>query len=225
MPEAWGIEMQAIQIDFQWTRFTVYRVQPEPPPPPDNPRVRKTLLEELAGSGSIGPTLIAQGPSMITRPIDAFPDLYLKIAAAQPTAEGHSEFAKTYGLLTDMKRESLFTFKDMVEQMRRLVQRVQDRTNWPVQDGRYLGYEISRSLSLQYKPDIKANSITLSVAPRNLWIAAAVQCIFRSASGAKIKSCKACGKPFEVGGSSGARSHRETCSDKCRFEFSKRKRK
>ncbi|MDP3553070.1 hypothetical protein [Methylocystis sp.] len=211
--------MQAIEIDFQWGVFADYRAEPERT---FSPEARATTL---LGSGSLGPTLAGEGQYLKTRPIDEFPDLYLKIATAEPTAPGHKDFAKTFGLLKDTNRESLWEFQRGVEQMKKLVHQVENRANWPIKDGHYLPYEIRRSFTLQFKPNLKSSSMTLSVIPINLWVAASLQCILSSASGTQIKSCKACGKPFEVGGASGARSHKETCSDKCRFEYSKRKSK
>lgn len=84
-------------------------------------------------------------------------------------------------------------------------------------------YEVSRRLTLNIQPK-GTDELELSVAPATLQAALTLQCLANLAGGARTRSCKACGKVFEIGGASGNRSHKVFCSDGCRFDFNNRKR-
>ena len=110
--------------------------------------------------------------------------------------------------------------------MRTLIARVEDRANWtPQQYGRYAPYEISSNFTLRFQPKGATAEMELSIAPTHLRAALTLQCLAHRAEGARIRSCKACGSLFEVGGASRRRSHKEFCSDSCRFEFNNRRRR
>jgi hypothetical protein len=76
--ETEGGHMQGIGIDFSWAQFPDYHVEEEP----------------LALSGMMGPALIGQGNPLVTRPLEQFPELYLRLAGAELTLAGHKAFAR-----------------------------------------------------------------------------------------------------------------------------------
>ena len=173
-----------------------------------------------------GPSLVATGQPLITKPLDQFPDLYLELAKAEPTLTGHREFAKKYGLLTNREEEPTSVWSNLVRSMRDLIALVEDKANWKIRNGKYVPYEHPGSFTFRFGPNGgETDEMTLSIVPNNLYNALVMQCVSNHASGAKVRACKACGALFEIGGASGRRSHRAFCSDKCRFDFSHRNRK
>jgi hypothetical protein len=209
--------MQGMRIEFEWTRFADYGVEVRPGTP-------GSLLTE--GSREL---LAALGPpeaALKTRPLELSADLYLELAKAKPTLEGHKEFAKRYGLLTDQQRDYVYEWPKLVENMRDLVTMVTNKEYWDVRGGSYVPYELPIKVALRFGPSSEDGSgMALSIVPTNLYNALVLQCVSNRATGAEVRSCKACGGLFEIGGSSGHRSNREFCSDKCRFTFNHRSRR
>jgi hypothetical protein len=207
--------MDGIAIDFEWTQFSDYELCEDPAPWPGASLLKSIRVIRLTGVGS----------PLTTRPLDQFRDLYLELAEADPTPSGHLKFAKKFGLLTDRKSEHTSVWPEAIERMRALIALAENRTNWTTQDGRYEPYVISRHFTLRFQPKGATDEMELSVAPANLRAALTLQCLAHRAGGAKIRSCKACGSLFEVGGASGRRSHADFCSDGCRFDYNNRRRK
>ncbi len=173
-----------------------------------------------------GPSLVATGQPLKTRPLDQIPDLYLELAKAAPTLTGHREFAKKYGLLTNRQEEPTSVWANLVRSMRDLIAKVEDKANWKIRNGKYVPYEHPSSFTFRFGPNGgETNEMTLSIVPNKLYNALVLQCVSNHASGAMVRACKACGALFEIGGASGRRSHRAFCSDKCRFDFSHRNRR
>jgi len=207
--------MQAITIEFDWVKFADYRVETTL----GNPE--GTLLEQVSTS-----RLVGFGPPLLSQPLKNFPSLYLELVKADKSTKGHVAFARKYGLLTRTEREDTDSWPVLIENMKNLLSRIGNLGSWPIENGEYVSYELENTFSLRYGPAIsEPNSFKLSVVPRNLYNALVLQCLASRAHGATIRCCKACGAPFEVGGSSGKRSHKEFCSDRCRFEFNHRDRK
>ena len=207
--------MEGFGIDFEWTVFADYNVEETPPIESPTP---------LVGGASI-PKLVASGEPLTTRPLVNFPELYLHLAKSEPTVEGHKIFAKKYGLLTDREWEFTFYWTRSVENMRKLVMKVENTVNWDIRDGKYIPFELPRSFNLRFWPNGETGGMTFNIVPLNLGAALVLQCVSHRAAGAPIRACKSCGSLFEVGGDSGRRSHKEFCSDKCRFDFSHRNRR
>jgi hypothetical protein len=225
--------MRGFNIDFEWTVFADYEVE--------EPRVKKPRVEEppsiLTGSRPpvyTGPIigeedrpafLVAKGKPLTTRPLEAFPELYLRLAEAEPTDVGHKKFAKQYGLLTDRKREASFDWERRVKGMRKLVAMIQDQANWPINSGKFVPYGLPRGFTLSFVPSAGTGELTLSIVPISLYAALILQCASHRASSGQVRACKSCGSLFEIGGDTGHRSHAEFCSPKCRFKFHHRNRR
>jgi hypothetical protein len=212
--------VQAIRIEFEWTRFADYETEIERPGSAWSPG---SLFTEASVE-----ILVAVGTwdaALKTRPIENVPDLYLQLAKANPTKRGHHEFAKKHGLLTHPQRDYAYEWPKLVESMHNLVELVSERKNWVIQDGKYAPYDLPVKFALRLVPSCGETGMALSVVPDNLYQALVLQCAFNHASGSEIRPCKACGTMFEIGGSSGRNSKREFCSDRCRYEFSHRSRR
>jgi hypothetical protein len=206
--------MHGIRIEFEWVLFSDYRVEVSPGG------------THWMGSESSLRYLVASGPSQAalkTSPLSK-PDLYLDLAKSEPTEAGHVKFAKIHGLLTDEQRDSMHQWPELVQNMKNLIELVTHKENFEIRDGEYVPYDLSNlRFTLRFSPT--TSGAALSIVPTNLYQALLLQCVFSRAGGADIRPCKACGNLFEVGGASGHRSHREFCSDKCRFDFSHRNRR
>jgi hypothetical protein len=206
--------MQGIRVEFEWTRFADYGVE-------ENPGTPGSLLSEIPND-----QLVALGSpkaALRTRPLEMFPGLYLELAQSKPMIAGHKEFAKKYGLLTHPKRESTSIWPQLVENIRNLVALVGDKGRWEVRDGKYVPYVLPSKFNLQFGPTNGGGTdLALSIVPANLYNALVWQCLSNRVGGSEVRSCRACGAPFEIGGASGHRSNREFCSDKCRFDFNHR---
>ena len=210
--------------------FADYEVE-EPPP------VRAGTIPILGGTGLpsvytgplLGeaslPYLVAKGRPLTTRPLEAFPDLYLRFAEAEPTAAGHKNFAIKYGLLTDRKREASFDWAQRVKGMRKLVAMAQDQAKWDINNGKFVPYGLPRGFTLSFLPGAGTGELTLSIVPINLYAALVLQCASHRAGSCQVRACKFCGSLFERGGDSGRRSHAEFCTPKCRFDFHHRNRR
>lgn len=206
--------MQGVRIEFEWTKFPDYQVEKRPGTP--GSFISEACYDELvAGSPEA---------ALKIKPLDLFPDLYLELAKAKP--DGHREFAKKYGLLTDERHESTSVWPQLVQNMSNLVAKVADKGSWTIRNGAYDPYELSAKFKLRFGPtDADAKKTALSIVPANLYNALVLQCVSSSAGGAEVRSCRACGYLFEIGGTSGHRSNRDFCSDKCRFAYSHRSRR
>lgn len=206
--------MRGIRIDFEWVLFPDYRVEVSQGGP-------NAMWSEFSVK-----YLVASGPSQAalkTNPLTKS-DLYLDLAKAEPTEDGHLKFAKTHGLLTDPRKDSMYQWPELVRGMRDLVDLVAHEENWEIRDGQYVPQDVGNMrFTLRFSPI--TDGMALSIVPANLYQALLLQCVSSRASGAEIRPCKACGNLFEIGGASGHRSHREFCSDKCRFDFSHRSRR
>lgn len=209
--------MQGIRIEFEWARFADYGVEVRPGRP-------GSVLSEVSTK-----MLVALGPpeaALKTRPLELSSDLYLELAKAKPTLAGHKEFANRYGLLIDQQRDYIYQWPELVENMRNLVAMLTNKEYWDIRDGSYVPYELPIKFALRFGPTSEdGNGMALSIVPANLYNALVLQCVSNRATGAEVHSCKACGALFEIGGSSGHRSNREFCSDKCRFTFNHRSRR
>jgi hypothetical protein len=209
--------MQGIGIKFGWFRYSDYRLEVERP---DHALTAGSLFADARAE-----ILVAKGSALKTTPIDSFPDLYLQLAKASPAAPGHLEFARKYGLLTDTQKDYVDEWPRLVNNMKQLIETVADTSRWEVQDGRFVPYDLPVRYSLRLEPRGDSNQMALSVVPNTLYQAIVLQCVSSRIAGAEIRSCKACGALFQVGGSSGHNLKRQFCSDPCRFEFSHRKRR
>ncbi len=207
--------MQGFGIDFEWTVYTAYDVTERPGPP------REGLFSKAHVAW---PRLVASGEPLTKKPL-AIPNLYLRLAEAEPTIEGHKAFALKYGLLTNQKSEPNFYWREKVNGMRRLVAMVEDKAHWKIRNGRYVPYENPGSFTFRSVPDGETGEMTFNIVPTDLYAALVLQCVTHSASGAQIRTCKSCGSLFEAGGISGTRSHKTFCSDKCRYDFAHRSRR
>jgi hypothetical protein len=197
--------MKGFGVDFEWTVFAAYDVEE---------------LPEL----NFKPRLIGSGEPLTTRPL-GIPNLFLKLAASEPTVEGHLAFAKKYGLLSDRKWEFISRWERDVQRMRKMVEMVGDKTNWEIKHGRYVPYEHPVSFTFRSVPNGETGEMTFNIVPKDLYAALELQCFSHRASGAQIRMCKSCGSLFEAGGTSGARSHKTFCSDKCRYDYAHRSRR
>ncbi len=222
--------MQGFKIDFEWTVFAGYEVEEPPPvragttPIPGGIGLPPVYTGPLLGGASL-PYLVAKGRPLTTRPLEAFPDLYLKFAEAEPTAAGHKSFAIKYGLLTDRKREASSDWEQRVKGMRKLVAMVQDQANWVIKNGKFVPFRLERSYELRFVPAAGTGELALSIVPISLYAALVLQCALHGAGSGQVRACKSCGSLFEIGGSSGRRSHAEFCTPKCRFDFNHRNRR
>jgi hypothetical protein len=210
--------MQGIGIEFEWVKYPDYRVEVTAGTP-------GSLVSEASTK-----RLVASGPpqaALKTTPLEKIPDLYLRLAKADPTLEGHKRFAKSYGLLTDQQEDYLYEWPKLVQNMRDLVSVVAANSeDWTVQNGKYTPYDLPAKFVLRFGPHLEGGGrMALKIVPANLYNALVLQCVSSRAAGGEIRSCKACGDLFEVGGSSGHRTKRQFCSDACRFEFSHRARR
>ena len=204
--------MQGLMIEFDWVKCADYRLEEAPGTP-------GTLLSEIGRS-----ELVGFGSRLVTRPIEQLPGLYLELAKSEPTLDGHVAFAKKYGLLTHRERESTTQWPELIDNVSKLITRIGNPTEWPIDGGKYIPYEAGR-FTLRFGPrGNRPDEIGTGIVPRNLYTALILQCVLSRSGGAEIRACKACGTLFEIGGNSGRRSHREFCSDKCRFDYSHRKR-
>jgi hypothetical protein len=212
--------MQRINIEFEWVRFADYGVKLRPPAPEFAPG--SSLVAEATAR-----VLIPLGPeeaALKTKPLELFPELYLELAEAKPTEEGHKEFALKYGLLTDPYEDYTYEWPRLVTNMQNLVKMVANE-NWDVRDGRYVPYDLPMKVTLRFGPNNnRSTGMSLGIVPANLYQALILQCVSNRATGAEVRPCKACGALFEIGRPSGHRSNRAFCSDRCRFEFNHRNR-
>jgi hypothetical protein len=212
--------MQGINIEFEWVRFADYRIELRPAAPE---LTRGSLFADARAK-----LLVALGPpeaALKTKPLELFPDLYLELAKATPTEEGHKEFANKYGLLTDPYEDHTYEWPRLVANMQSIVAMVANRKDWPIKDGRYAPYDLPMKLALLLRPNINSSTgMSISIVPTNLYQALILQCVSNCANGAEVRSCRACGTLFEIGRPSGHRSNRAFCSDRCRFEFNHRNR-
>jgi hypothetical protein len=157
--------------------------------------------------------------------LDICPKLYIELAKSKPTLEAHKNFARKYGLLTNELKEDTLIWPDRIKNMKDLVGMVSDRREWPIRDGWFAPHEFPSGFKLRFVPRRDdENGMDLTIVPNSLYSAIAFQCLSNSAKGAKVRSCKSCGELFEIHGTSGRRSNREFCSDKCRFAFNHRAR-
>ena len=212
-----GQRMQGIRIEFEWFKFIDYGVEVRPGVP--GSLLSQVNTELLVG---LGPREAA----LKTRPLDMSPDLYLELAKSQPTLAGYKEFAKRYGLLTDPQRDYTYQWPQLIMNMRNLIDLIRDTGNWKIEGEKYVPFDLKMKFGLRFVPTSADGSQTaLSIVPANLYNALVLQCVSNRAGGGEVRSCKACGALFETGRTTGRRSNREFCSDKCRFEFSHRNRR
>jgi len=220
--------MLGLRVEFEWHRFPDYEVENSGAAEKfigdwleDGSRMALTDAADVEELFAVGPPNSGLG----IRPLDMFPTLYMELAKSEPTLEAHKRFARRYGLLTNEIKEPTSEWPRLVKAMRDLVAMVSDKRNWDIRDGRYAPYEFQSGLKLQFVPTgADGDDMTLTLVPRSLYFAIVLQCLSNCAKGAKVRTCKACGDLFEIGGSSGHRSKREFCSDKCRFAFNYRNR-
>jgi hypothetical protein len=221
--------MLGLRVDFEWWRFPDYKVE--------NSGAAEDFIRNWTASGStmgltdatdICERLIAVGApdsGLRIRPLDMFPTLYLELAKSEPTLDAHRGFARKYGLLTNEIEESSDQWPRLVKSMRELIAMVSDKGSWPIRDGRYAPQEFVSGFQLRFEPTgVSGDDMALTIVPSSLYSALALQCLSNCAKGAKIRSCKACNEVFEIHGTSGRRSNREFCSDRCRFAFNHRSR-
>jgi hypothetical protein len=214
VPKPNGVILPAIGIDFDWVQFPSYEL-----------RVAQAHSRSTIADGTeVGARLIARGRPLRSRPLDQFPGLYLQLAAAVPTVAGHQAFAQKFGLLTDRRSETQFSWMRSVESMRNLVELASSKEKWKIKDENYVPYQIDGGFNFRFEPGPSGDEMKLSVVPINLYSALVFQCISHRSSGAKTRVCKVCHTLFEVGGTSGRRSHAEFCSDSCRYQFNHRNR-
>jgi hypothetical protein len=209
-------QMLGLRVEFEWSRFPDYDVEPGEPGDP-----------EIFMSGSAD-KLVAVGEAdsgLRSSPLDMFPTLYIELAKSEPTIEAHKHFARKYGLLTNELEEDTTIWQDRIKKMKHLVAMVSDRREWPIRDGWFAPHEFTSGFKLRFVPRRDdENGMDLTIVPDSLYSAIALQCLSNVAKGAKVRSCKSCGELFEIHGTSGRRSNREFCSDKCRFAFNHRTR-
>jgi hypothetical protein len=212
-----GQRMQGIRIEFEWFKFIDYGVEVRPGVP--GSLLSQVNTELLVG---LGPREAA----LKTRPLDMSPDLYLELAKSQPTLACYKEVAKRYGLLTDPQRDYTYQWPQLIMNMRNLIDLIRDTGNWKIEGEKYVPFDLKMKFGLRFVPTSADGSQTaLSIVPANLYNALVLQCVSNRAGGGEVRSCKACGALFETGRTTGRRSNREFCSDKCRFEFSHRNRR
>jgi hypothetical protein len=208
--------MLGLRVEFEWSRFPDYELAPGEPGDPD---------VFLSGSND---SLVAVGgvdSGLKIRPLDMFPTLYMSLAKSEPTIEAHKDFARKYGLLTNELEEDTYIWSERLKDMKDLVAMVSDRSRWSVRDGWFAPQEFVSGFKLRFVPRRDdENGIDLTIVPNSLYSAIALQCLSSCAQGAKVHSCKSCGELFEIHGTSGRRSNRKFCSDKCRFAFNHRAR-
>jgi hypothetical protein len=209
--------MLGLRVEFEWSVFPDYEIEPGEPGDP----------ETFIGAGS-NDRLIAVGSAgsgLRTRPLDMFPSLYIELAKAEPTIEAHKIFARKYGLMKNELEEDTFVWQECIKDVKELIATLSDKRKWEIRDGWYAPYEIRSGFKLQFVPTRDdENGMDLTIVPNSLYCAIALQCLSNYAKGAKVRSCRSCGELFEIHGTSGRRSNREFCSDKCRFAFHHRAR-
>ena len=208
--------MHGIQIEFEWTRFADYGVHVKPGTP-------GTVISEASTKYVIA--LGAPEAALTTKPLEFAAELYLELAQASSTTQGHVEFARKHGLLIDQSKDSADQWPKAIERINHLIELTRSKEKWPIRDGKYEPLDIEKSFSLRMRASSNSSGVSLSIVPRNLYVALALQCVLHSSAGAQVRPCRACGKLFEIGGSSGNRSHKGFCSSKCRFDFNHRKRR
>jgi hypothetical protein len=210
-----------VKIDFEWLQFPDYHFDVRESQPP--PRI-PTAAHPTSGFDKPLVYLRGRGVPLKIRPLDEFPDLYLKLKDSDISNESHLGFARKYGLLSNEKFESSFEWERRVSEMQQLIYFLRNQEGWEVKNGTYVKYGLGNSFNLQFGRTISGD-LELGIIPRDLYAAIYLQCVSSRATGAELRSCKACGKDFQIGGDSGQRSHRRFCSDGCRFKFSHRKRR
>ena len=212
---------KVVNIDFEWWQFPKYEFEDREVRPP--PRIL-TAAEPPEGISKPSSYLCGRGASLKTRPLDEFPNLYLQLKEYDPSRESHLDFARKYGLLSDTRRESWYDWGNRLNELVKLVKSTLNQERWSKKNGSYVRRELPYSYNLQFYPTI-TGGIEFTMVPRSLFSAIYLQCVSSLATGVEIRSCKACGKAFQIGGDTGQRSNRRFCSDHCRFEFNHRSRR
>jgi hypothetical protein len=192
------------------------------------PRVRTEAPSgprTAADTGTDTPTYLRGcGVPLKTRPLDWFPDLYLQLRDADPSIEGHLSFARKYGLLSNINQEGLFEWQRRITEIREMIELISNQDKWKINNGIYVKHGLHNAADLMLGRKL-GGEIELTMVPRNLYAAIYLQCVSSVATGITLRSCKACGKDFQIGGDTRQRSNRRFCSDHCRFEFNHRSRR
>jgi hypothetical protein len=194
-------------IKFEWPVYLDYEIEEGPPP-----MVGMGLLR----SAKSWPKIVARGSPQMKRPLGNFPDLWLRLAKLQPSPDNCLDFARNYGLLTHHTEEVLPFWKDCCISMNKLIELVETKSNWNIEDGKYIPRLFPGSLDLQFEPDVSSKNIIINAVPKNLNAALRLQCLSHYSEGGTVRACEWCGNLMEIGGSTGKRSHVKFCSDKCR---------
>jgi hypothetical protein len=200
-----------IKIKFVWSKYSDYEFEEEAP-----------RGQSLLGSVALGPTLVGRGAQLTTKPLEKFPNLYLRLASSRSDAEGQLEFARLYGLLRNQDGDRLLQWQNSVESMQNLVDWTNNHEAWPSRDGDFVTQTFERRYSIAFAPNLEGSGLDLWIEPDSLFSALVLQCLSHASAGGSMRPCKACGSLFEIGGAHGLRSHAVFCGDECRSEFNHR---
>jgi hypothetical protein len=207
-------------FDFEWPRDEAgYQIDSS------KPRKRKrevTLLDEVADTAqfikSVG------GPTTKIRPLDHFPNLFLKFASTPKTTEAISEFAGKFGLLRGIKRESIDSWYSAIDNFKTAVSYQKDGF-WGLATGS-LEAAMPKSFSAVLSRREGNKLPSLLIRPTTLYAAMWLQYAFWvSAPGVQYRSCDWCSEPFLYGPGTGRRSSARYCQPKCQKAHSYDRRK
>ena len=217
----WPDMHSVVNIDFEWSRFPEYQFESRGGRPA--PGRLRTAADPEEGFDEPSTFLRGSGAPLRIRTLEKFPDLYLRLKEYGPSSQSHLDFARKYGLLSDATIESSFNWKRKLDGLKELVELASNPDKWAKINGLFARYQLPNSFNLEFTQTV-VGSVDFFIVPRNLFSAIYLQCVSRLATGVEVRGCKACGKPFQIGGDSGQRSNRRFCSDRCRFEFNHRNR-
>jgi hypothetical protein len=153
-------------------------------------------------------------------PLRHVPDLYLKFARLDGSAEACVDFAGRYGLLRVPAKigaaEPIEDWQTEIRKMKGLANMTRDVR--PVQSHRVLFRMTEVTVALlsgEPGSDVKP---TLVLEPKHLLVAMKVQLASATAGGTVLHTCVQCGQWFGAGGEA-KRSFAKFCSDPCRQRF------
>ncbi|MBM3531158.1 MAG: hypothetical protein FJX62_24040 [Alphaproteobacteria bacterium] len=202
--------MGEIWIDFEWPIAKSYRIVSYPPAPVVPGRVTLT-------GNPHGPHIKPDGPVIMKRPLEVWPDLYLQFAKLEPTPENCVKFARKFGQLGTYREnadeESISDWQYHAAQFKLLKKMVDGRKLTPQSSDDFRLADID----LRLRP--RRGQLKLALVPRSLLTAMKLQFAQRVSSGASVRTCEHCGVWFEAGIGTDRRADAKFCCDSHRYDF------
>lgn len=183
-----------------------YRIEPAPPV---TPKTAKTL----AGSHSLGASIVRNGGKLHFRDVMQIPALYKRLENCPPTEGGALNFVSLYGFLAGARHESVGDICRHIKVVRSL------SSAWESHDWDALKlWMVDNQKKLRLNPQFReGDPPQLFFAPTSLIDAIYLQFFQDISTGVNFRLCRrpGCGEWFYYGPGTPHRSTAQYCSTKC----------